>query len=393
MDLDSSPQTEALRARLLDLISSEAPKIHLRNGTRVVEDPAEWAAWRRWSARLYEEQFVGRNWPVEYGGVPDPSPIDEYTVAMEIAKARVPPLLYFATYAAHAIINFCSEDVKQDLLPKTRSSEIVWCQLFSEPSGGSDLAALRTRAERRGDVYVVNGQKVWNTGAQYADFGLLLARTSTEGSKHGGITAFVIDMRQPGVVVRPIREITGTHDFNEVFLADAVVPVAHRVGGEGEGWKVANAVLAKERINTAAYGASTRSAMDDLLEIAREKLAQGEALADGLRHKLVDLHAACQISNLLGLALASREQSGKGRMQDPPIAKCFFADTNLGVGLLAMSLLGEDALYFEGDDCARDSGRWPDRFLYARTYTIAGGSSEILRNVIAERVLRMPRGD
>lgn len=391
MDLAEAETTEAIRAELRDLIAAEAPHIHLRNGTRVVEDPDEWQAWRDWSARLYERQFVGRDWPPAYGGLEQPNPIDAHAVATEIARAKVPPLLYFATYAAHAVINFGTQEQKDFFLPKTRSSEIVWCQLFSEPGGGSDLAALRTRAERRGDHYVINGQKVWNTQAQVSDYGFLLARTGERDSKHGGITAFLIEMRQPGVSIRPIREITGTEDFNEVFFTDAVVPVAHRIGEEGEGWKVAMSVLAKERINTAAYGATTRSAMDDLLKLARTIEARDGGLPDGYRHKLVSLHAACEISSLHGLMIATREQSGKPRIADPPIAKKFFSDTNLAVATFALDLLGELGVYSEGDACAVDGGRWVDMFLYARAYTIAGGSSEIIRNILSERVLGMPR--
>jgi alkylation response protein AidB-like acyl-CoA dehydrogenase len=393
MDLASSEKTQKLRAELRALIAAEAPKVHLRNGTRVVEDPEEWEAWKHWSARLYELQYAGRSWPVEYGGVADNSPLDEYTVASELARNRAPPILFFATYAAHAAINFGTEAQRQYFLPKTRSSEIVWCQLFSEPGGGSDLAALRTRAERKGDVYVINGQKVWNTQAQMADYGFLLARTSGDQKKHAGITAFFIDMRQKGVDCRPIREITGTEDFNEVFFTDAEIPVANRIGEEGEGWKVATSTLAKERINTASYGVATRNSMDDLLALARKIKDEKGSLPDGYRRRLADMHAACQISNLLGLVIATREVSGNPRIADPPVAKSFFSDTNLAVATLALDLLGEAGLYEEGDVDAVDGGRWSDMFYYARAYTIAGGSSEIVRNILSERVLGMPRVD
>jgi alkylation response protein AidB-like acyl-CoA dehydrogenase len=393
MDLTSSAKTEKLRADLRALIAAEAPKIHLRNGTRVVEDADEWAAWRKWSARLYEKQYVGRSWPEAYGGVAGNTPLDEFTVASELARLRAPPLLFFATYAAHAVINFGTEDQRRRFLPPTRTSEIVWCQLFSEPGGGSDLAALRTRAVRRGDAYIINGQKVWNTQAQMADWGFLLARTGAEGSKHGGITAFLINMRQKGVDVRPIREITGTEDFNEVFFSDAEIPVADRIGEEGEGWKIATSTLAKERINTASYGVATRNAMDDLLALARKIKAQKGALPDGYRHRLASLHAACQASNLLGLVIATREQAGKPRLADPPVAKAYFSEVNLAVATLALDLLGEAGLYEEGDVAAVDAGRWSDMFYYARAYTIAGGSSEIIRNILSERVLGLPRTD
>lgn len=392
MDLDDSPEIDLLRRGIRELISREAPAVHLRNGTRVLEDDAEWSAWKTWSARLYETQMVGRSWPIAFGGISDPDPLAEFMVASEIARARVPPHLYFATYAAHAISQFGTDAQKAYFLPRTRSSEIVWCQLFSEPSGGSDLGALKTRAHRAGERYLINGQKVWNTQAQRADFGFLLARTAVGPKKHDGITAFLIDMSAPGVEIRPIKEITGTEDFNEVFFADAQVPVAHRLGAEGEGWRIAMSTLAKERINTAAYGATTRKAMDDLLVLARERAKTG-ALSDGLRSKLVNLHASCQISDLLGLALASRERSGRPREADPPIAKAVFSATNLDVASTALELLGDEAVFDERDPRAPDRGRWPDMFLYARAYTIAGGSSEIVRNIISERVLGMPRAD
>lgn len=392
MDLDLSPQIEDLRRRLRALIASDAPNVRLRNGTRVLEDDVEWAAWKAWSAKLYEQGFVGRSWPVAYGGVADPDPLEEFVVASDIAHARVPPHLYFATYAAHAISHFGTPEQKAFFLPRTRSSEIVWCQLFSEPGGGSDLAALTTRAVRDGDHYLINGQKVWNTQAQRADYGFLLARTGAGGKKHDGITAFLIDMRTPGVAIRPIPEITGTEDFNEVFFDNAPAPVAHRLGEEGQGWQIAISTLAKERINTASYGATTRKAMDDLLALARVRAGEGR-LSDGMRSKLVNLHAACQISDLLGLALASRERAGQPREGDPPIAKAVFSTTNLEVATAALELLEDEALYDEHDPRAVEAARWSDMFLYARAYTIAGGSSEIVRNIISERVLGMPRAD
>ncbi len=200
-------------------------------------------------------------------------------------------------------------------------------------------------------------------------------------------------MHQPGVDVRPIREITGSEDFNEVFFNDAVVPVGNRIGAENEGWKVANSTLAKERINAASYGAKTRNAMNDLITMAQKRQRDGHDLPDGYRHRIVNLHAACQISNLLGLVIATREQAGKPRTADPLIAKASFSETNMAIATLALDMLGEAGLYAEGDAEAVEGGRWVDLFLYARAYMIAGGSSEIIRNVLAERVLGMPRSD
>jgi len=392
MDLDPPVKTQALKCELQALIASDAPHIHMRNGTRLAESEAEWLAWKAWSAKLYARQFFGRNWPVEYGGVADATPFDDFMVAGEIAKAHVPSLLFFATLAAHAIIGSGTDDQKRRFLPPTRASEIVWCQLFSEPGGGSDLAALTTRAERRGDHYVINGQKVWNTQAQMADYGFLLARTSKEGSKHAGISAFVISMRQPGVTVRPIREITGTEDFNEVFFEDAIVPIGDRLGEEGEGWNVATKALAKERLNTALYALVTGVSMNDLLAAARDMQQARGALPDGYRHRLVDLYASCRVTELLGMRLATREHSGKMGLADPPITKSVFSESFLGLATFALQLHAEYALFEENDPLAADGGRWKDMFLYARANTIAGGSSEIMRNILSERVLGMPRG-
>lgn len=391
MDLDPTEETLKLKAELRVLIEAEAPHIHMRNGTRLAESEIDWQAWKAWSAKLYDRQFFGRNWPLEYGGVPGATPFDDFMVAGEIASAHVPSLLFFATLAAHAIIESGTEDQKRRFLPPTRSSELVWCQLFSEPGGGSDLAALTTRAERRGGDYVINGQKVWNTQAQMADYGFLLARTSREGSKHAGITAFLVSMRQPGVTIRPIREITGTSDFNEVFFENAIVPIDDRLGEEGAGWDVATKALAKERLNTALYALVTGVSMRDLIDAAKDMRADGP-LPDGCRQRLVELYAACRVTELLGMRLATREHTGRMGIADPPITKSCFSEAFLGLATFALQLYGDRALFEEDDSIAADGGRWKDMFLYARANTIAGGSSEIMRNILSERVLGMPRG-
>src|SRR5690606_25594568 len=204
----------------------------------------------------------------EYGGRPDAHPLEPFIVVEEITRARTWQPIGAAALASAALIDFGTEEQKARFLPRIRSCEDVWCQLFSEPGAGSDLASLQTRARREGDEFVVDGQKVWTTNGQHADMGYLLARNDPDAPKHKGITAFALDMRTPGVQVRPLREITGTTDFNEVFLDGVRIPAANVIGQAGEGWRVAMSSLGRERSGVAAHGVELFAVLDDMLEIA-----------------------------------------------------------------------------------------------------------------------------
>jgi len=387
MDLAPDLEVDRLRIELEKLIAAEAPRIAYRNGDRVAHSPGELEELKRWTRRLFELNFIGRDWPREYGGLDDHNSEFKAMVSGTIERARAPQPLGFWELPANCLIHFGSEEQKRAFLPGIRSVDWVWCQLFSEPGAGSDLAALRTRAVWDGERYIADGQKVWNTQAQWADYGFLIARTTSGGAKHAGLSVFLLDMRQSGVDVRPVREATGTWDFNEVFLTAAEIPEFNRIGPQDQGWRIAIQSLAIERVVMGAYAARTRATMDALLERAR---AMPE-LPDGARHRLVDLHVACDISGLLGAAIAARETAGTGRDQDPAISKLFFSETYQEVARYAMELIGPGALYTGSDPSAVDGGRWPDMWLYAPAFTISGGSSEIMLNILAERVLGMPR--
>ncbi|WP_369230881.1 acyl-CoA dehydrogenase family protein [Streptomyces sp. R21] len=388
MRLESTPELEAFRGKVRAFVTEHAPGIKTHSGVRAPE-PGLMPAVREWTAKLYEAGFLGIDWPVEYGGRPDAHPLEPSVVAEEIARARTWPPVGAASLASGALIDFGTDEQRARFLPRIRSCEDVWCQLFSEPEAGSDLAALRTRARREGEgddaVYVVDGQKVWTTNGQHADMGYLLARTDPEAPKHRGITAFALDMRSPGVEVRPLREITGTTDFNEVFLDGARIPAAHAIGRVNDGWRVAMSSLGRERSGVAARGAELAAVLEELVR-----------LADGLddsatRQTLGELAARVHVNAaMIGLA-QSRMLHGTEQPADALLGKIFFSELNHDLADFGLRLQGTDGLLTEGDPQAVADGWWQDAHLYSRAYTIAGGANEVLRTQIAERGLGLPR--
>ncbi|MYQ35428.1 acyl-CoA dehydrogenase [Streptomyces sp. SID4956] len=385
MRLETSPELGAFRDRVRAFVAANSPGVKPRTGVRAPE-PEQVPAIRAWTAALFEAGFLGAEWPQEYGGRPDATLEQSFVVAEEIARAQTWEPIGAGTLAANALIEFGSLEQQRQFLPRIRRAEDVWCQLFSEPGAGSDLAALATRARREGDEFVVDGQKVWTTNGQHADMGYLLARTDPDAPKHKGITAFALDMRTPGVDVRPLREITGTSDFNEVFLDSVRVPADRVIGQVNDGWRVANSSLAHERSGVAARGADLHRQLADLLEVA------GPALEDGgVRQRIGRLATDVHVADLMSKVVQSRMVHGTEDLADAPLVKVFFSETNLAAAELGVSLQGPEGITVEGDPEAVADGWWQDAFLYARAYTIAGGANEVLRNVVAERALSLPR--
>ncbi|MCW2545883.1 MAG: hypothetical protein JWN96_343, partial [Mycobacterium sp.] len=249
------------------------------------------------------------------------------------------------------------------------------------------------RARREGDHFVVDGQKVWTTNGQLADIGYLLARTDPDASKHRGITAFALDMRSPGVDVRPLREITGTSDFNEVFFDSVRIPADRVIGQVNDGWRVAMSSLGHERAGVAGQGVELFLVLDDLLWLAEGfGGSDGAALADSsVRHSIGRLAARVHVNDLMSKLSQSRMVAGHEDAADAPSGKIFFSELNLDLAEFGVSLQGSDGVLVEADPDVAASGWWQDAFLYARAYTIAGGANEVLRNVISERALGMPR--
>lgn len=393
MDLSAGAALDDLRCRVRELVEREAPQSSGRRAGVRVPESTEIPALKAWTARLYEEQLLGVDWPVEYGGLAGASPLHESVVGEELVRAGAPGPLGAGQLAAAALIESGTKGQRDFFLPRIRQGQDIWCQLFSEPDAGSDLASLRTRARRNGDVFVIDGQKVWTTIGQHADWGYLLARTDPDASKHAGITAFALDMRTPGITVRPLREITGTADFNEVFLDGVRLPADRVIGTVNGGWLVATSSLAKERSGAGA-GVALLGALDDLLTLAQGLAIDGVPAVHrhDVRQAIGGLVADVQVNGLVAAFAQSKQLHGSGDMGDAAVSKILFSEVNLALHEYGMSLQGHDGVRTEADSKACDDGWWQDAFLYARAFTIAGGTNEVLRNVIAERALGLPKG-
>ncbi|TDC91592.1 acyl-CoA dehydrogenase family protein, partial [Actinomadura sp. 7K507] len=389
MEFGAGTPLEEFREQVRAFVAAHAPGFKVRSGVRSPENAAELKELQRWTAELYAAGYMGADWPDEYGGAPDHDPLRQFVVGEEVARARAPMPVSGGSLAAHALIKFGSGEQKERFLPRIRSGEDLWCQLFSEPDAGSDLASLRTTAVRDGDEWVVSGQKVWTTNGHWAHHGYLLARTDADVPKHKGISAFVLDMRLPGVQVRPLRELTGTSDFNEVFFDDVRLPADALIGEPGQGWLIANASLAEERNGVGASVVGLQMAWEDLVAMARGLTVDGRPALelDDVRQRLARFRAEVDACALLAHTSMARWRAGKARMIDAPATKLTFSELNLRMAEYALSLPGSLGVLTEGDPDAVAGGRWQDAYLYARAYTIAGGSSEIMRNIIAERAL------
>jgi alkylation response protein AidB-like acyl-CoA dehydrogenase len=368
VQLGQDTELDEVRRRVRELAAQYAPPRNPRTGVRAPE-PDEIPALRTWTGRLFAEQLLGVHWPVEYGGVADPHPLHEQVVTDELIRLGAAGPVGGGLLAAAAIIASGSTEQKDHFLPRIRSGEHIWCQLFSEPDAGSDLASLRTRARLSGDEFIVDGQKVWTTNGQYADWGYLLARTDPDAPKHAGITAFALDMSTPGVQVRPLREITGTADFNEVFFDGVRIPASRVIGEVNQGWAVTTASLALER------SSGGRLALE----------------CDDVRQAIGGFVADVHVNALVSAFGDSRSLHGTGDLGDAPVSKILFSEINLALHEYGLELQGHDGVRIEGDEAVRDQGWWQDAFLYARAFTIAGGTNEVLRNLIAERALGLPR--
>ena len=295
--------------------------------------------------------------------------------------------------AAPTILAYGNDEQQKRWLRRLWTGEEIWCQLFSEPGAGSDLAALATRAVRDGDGWIASGQKVWTSLAQHAQRGLLVARTDPDVPKHQGITYFAVDMTQPGVEVRPLRQLTGEAEFNEIFLTNARIPDADRIGQVGEGWKVANATLMNERVSIGNSTAIPRES-GGIGFAATEWRQHPELRTHDLHQRLLSLWAQAEVARLAGERLRQQIAAGEPGPEGSA-AKLTFARLNQEISAFEVEFLGVDGLIYDdwtmrrdaSSDYARGAGY---RFLRAKGNSIEGGTSEVMRNIIAERVLRLP---
>jgi alkylation response protein AidB-like acyl-CoA dehydrogenase len=284
-----------------------------------------------------------------------------------------------------------SEEQQQRYLPGILDGSELWCQLFSEPEAGSDLSALSTRAVRDGDEYVVNGQKVWTTLAHFAKFGILLARTDPAAEQHNGITYFVVDMQTPGIEVKPLVQMTGTHEFNEVFFTDVRIPAANIVGTEHDGWRLAKVTLGNERVSLSGEGAlwGRGPTAQDVIQLVRDHGGTTDSLR---RQRLAQLYIEAEVLRLIRLRTVSAKVRGMEPGPEASVRKALADEHGQHVMGEAMELAGAYALTSDrGPYGEPDAAGWHYGYLYARALTIGGGTSEVQRNILAERVLGLPR--
>ncbi len=386
MDLRYSDADEAFRKEVRSWLDDAVPAYG------PPPPPGDWSARRAydtgWQRQLHDAGYAGLSWPTEYGGRGLPAS-QQLVFLEEYAASGAPYVGINFVGNAHAGPTLMAEGTEEQRryhLPRILRGDDVWCQGFSEPGAGSDLASLRTRAVREGDEYVVTGQKIWSTRAQVADWCELLVRTDPDAPKHKGITWLILDMRQPGVEVRPMRTMDGESHFCEVFLDGARVPVANRVGAENDGWRVTNVTLRFERGTAFAQHIITlRSQLRRLVGMARG--AMGDA---GLRRRAGRLDARVEgLWRMTQRCVTEAEASGLPSPLGSAV-KLGYSELGQDIAALGMELLGRRAIGTDGPDS--DDARIVHDYLWSFQYTIAAGTSQIQRNLVAERILGMPKG-
>jgi len=390
MDFRESPAERAFRLALRSWLRDNVPGPE-------PEDLDAWVAYgKRWQRRLYEAGWCGIAWPKEYGGR-GATLIEQMIFEEEMARARAPMLINLAglTMAGPILIAHGTEEQKRRYLRPILAAEEIWCQGFSEPQAGSDLAALRTQAVRAGDSFIVRGQKVWTSFARYADWCMLLARTDPAAPKHKGISFFLVNMHSPGVTVRPLKQMNGDDDFNEVFFDDVRVPAENLVGGLNEGWRIAVSTLLYERtILTFARQLQSRTALVETLRLAREWPDPGAPVARDaiVRQRLAQSWIESEAMKYTSYRYLTRLLRGEPPGPQSSLEKLFWSEMYQRLLEAAVAMLGPFGQLAKGEVRAPLLGRLQHWMLYSRGRTIAAGTSEIQRNTLAERVLGLPRG-
>lgn len=400
MDFSLSPQEEVFRKELNDWLDENMkyiPEWWRRRESAAPEMESDkfqqFSRW--WHKKLYDAGYVGIAWPKEYGGR-GATIMEQVIFNQEMAKRRVPGGVggLGIGWAGPTIMAAGTEEQKKRFLPKILSGEEVWCQAFSEPEAGSDLANVQTKAIEDGDYYVVNGQKVWTTGGMRADWAILLAKTDFDPNtpRHRTFSYFLLDMHSPGVTVRPLREMTGYALFGEMFLDDVRIPKNLMVGEKNKGWYISMGTLEFERSN-ASSAVGQLNVLNNLIELTRKMEREGRPLSkdSAVRQQLAQFYIEINVGKYMGLRALTRQL--RGEMPGPESALGSLLSMELSQRLqdFAMYLQGPYSQLMSGSKHAIDNGSWQGSFLSSRGNTIMTGTSEIKRNIIAQRTLGLPR--
>jgi alkylation response protein AidB-like acyl-CoA dehydrogenase len=377
MDFNFEPEEEAFRQEVRAFIDANLPPAKRR------QDPKSIAAW---NAKLAEQRWIGFSWPRQEGGGGG-TLVQQFILKEEMAKAKAPPLgsdFMGLAWVGPALIRHGSEEQRRRFLPELLAGKSLWCTGYSEPDIGSDLASLQTRADREGDEYVVNGQKIWTTLAHLASWIFMMVRTTAESeSRYGGITCLLIPMDTAGIEVQPIPSLMGVHSFNQVFFENVRVPVANRLGAEGEGWKVVMGALANERSGISEATGMERH-LEDLKELARRSTRGGRpATSDSaVRQEIGRYEAKISAMRLNGMRNLSKQLQGQPPSTETSVNKYLRGALEIPMSNLAMSLLGSES---------QESGKWQIQSLAFHGVVIGGGTPNIQRNIIGERILGLPK--
>ena len=388
MDFDDTPAEAAFRAEARAWLDDNATLRHEGSsmGGYLGQGEDHVERCKRWQRTLYDGGWAGLTWPKEYGRR---CATANYAAIFSQEHARYEfeaGVFMLATgMVGPTLIAHGTDAQKERFLDPILRGEEIWCQLFSEPGAGSDLAALSTRAELDGDDVVVSGQKVWTSEAHHADFGILLVRTDPTAPKHHGITFLIVDMRSPGIEVRPLRQASGQAHFNEVFLDEVRIPVANVVGEIDGGWKVARTVMASEA-GMIGTGGNDPANYDSMLRLARSLGRTADPL---VRQGLADLHAREQMIRFMGMRFQTFLTTGRGTPPDPSVLKNFHTRKNARKADLGLAIQGAPGLLDGGD--AWEHGLWQRSIVMQFASRIGGGTDEVHRNMIAERALGLPR--
>jgi alkylation response protein AidB-like acyl-CoA dehydrogenase len=395
MNFDDTPQEAAFRETARKWVEANAPKEFLAELSKSSLGRIRLAnhdivdVGKAWQKKKAEGNWACLHWPKEYGGR-GATPIERVIWQQEegVYGKLTQPFQIGEGMCGPTVMAFGSEEAKRRHLPKLAAGEEIWCQLFSEPAGGSDVAGLRTRAEKDGDDWVINGQKIWTSGAHYSDYGILLTRTDPTVPKHKGLTMFFLDMKSPGVEVRPIKQASGASDFNEVYFTNVRIPDHQRLGEVGDGWNVSLTTLMNER---SAIGAAVSTGFPELFEYCSSlMLDDGPAIEDrAVRAKLASW--AVKASGLKYTSMRAISALSRGERPGPEnsIGKLVAGSMIQDVAMYALDLQGAAGV-LSGPDDADAAGKFQAMLLRAPGTRVEGGTDEIMRNIIAERVLGLP---
>jgi alkylation response protein AidB-like acyl-CoA dehydrogenase len=395
MDLNFSAQDETFRQQLRSWLERNVtdefrmPQLAFMH-ERGAED---WERRLRWHRKLYEAGWVGISWPKEYGGR-GASQVEQLIYEQELGRAGCsrPVNTIGIMMAGPTLMHWGSAEQKQRYIPKILAAEEIWCQGFSEPGAGSDLASVITRAVDQGDYFALTGQKIWTSDAHHADMCILLARTDPAAPKHRGLSFLLVDMHSPGVTVRPLVQITGDRSFNEVFFDEVKVPKANLLGQKNQGWQVAITTLMYERVGVG--GGGTTAEVGELVQLAKvvERTGRPAWREAYVRQKLAQFAIEARALRYTGYRQLTRRLKGRPPGPEGSIMKLAASELNLRMCSFALELLGSYGQFALDAPYSLEAGRWPYRMLAARALTIGGGTSEVQHNIIGERVLGLPKG-